>query len=63
MRSAERASAFRLPTMSTPIDRDVSYLGQNLSVSQLLHAAKRKLQGSTFSGRFVGLVGGRLAMY
>ena len=35
------------------IDDDKSYLGQNLSIPQLLHATKRKLQGTTFGGRFV----------
>ena len=39
--------------MSLSIDDDESYLGQNLSISQLLHTAKRKLQGTVFGGRFV----------
>ena len=39
--------------MSTSTDGDGFYLGQNLSVSQLLYAVKRKLQGITFRGRFV----------
>ena len=45
--------AFRIPTMSTSIDSDEPYLGQSLSISQLLRAVKRKLQGTVFGGWFV----------
>jgi len=55
--------AFGMPTMSISADLDEFYPGQNLSVSQLLHAAKRKLRGNTLGGRFVGLIDGQLAMY
>ena len=41
-------------TMPLSIDSGEMYPGSNLSISQLLGATKRKLQGSTFGGRFVG---------
>ena len=57
----------RIPTivtMSVSVDCDESYLGQNLSISQLLHAAKMKLQSTAFSEWFVWwLVGERLPRY
>jgi len=39
--------------MSASVGDDKSYLGQNLSICQLLHVAKRKLQGAASCGRFV----------
>lgn len=43
---------FRIPTMSIPVD------GSELSISQHLRAAKRKLQGATLAdGSFEPVVG------
>lgn len=39
--------------MSASIDSKGPYPAQDFSVSQLLHAAKMKLQDATFGGRFV----------
>ena len=51
---SERSSIFRTPvTMSISVGAGESYPGRSFSVSQLLHAAKRKLQGTTFTGRCV----------
>ena len=53
-----------VPTMSASVDGDDSYLGQDLSISQLLQATKRKLWGTAFGRWFVWwLVGGHLPMY
>jgi hypothetical protein len=41
--------------MSISVDGE-SYPGQGLSVSQLLYAAKRKLQGTSLDGRCVWMV-------
>ena len=49
-------SASPVFTMSTSVDYEGSYSGQSFSVSQLLYAAKRKLQGATFGGRCVWAV-------
>jgi len=35
------------------IDDDELYPGRDLSIPQLLHSAKKKLQGTAFGGRFV----------
>jgi len=44
---------FQVPTMSTPLSGDEPYPGQDYSVSQLLHAIRRKLEATTSYGRFV----------
>jgi hypothetical protein len=44
---------FQTPTMPISLDGNESYPAQNFSISQLLHAAKRKLQSTTSGGRFV----------
>jgi len=38
--------------MSTSAGGDESYPGQSLSISQLLYAAKKKVEDFTFSGRY-----------
>ena len=49
----ERSPSFRTPiTMSISVGAGESYPGRSFSISQLLHAAKRKLQGTTFAGRY-----------
>ena len=44
-------TTFQTPVMS--VNSEKPHLAQGYSVSQLLHAAKWKLQGATFGGRFV----------
>ena len=50
-----RVPGFQLvrPPMSVSIDGEAPHPAQDYSASQLLHAAKTKLQVSTFGGRFV----------
>ena len=38
---------------SASIDNREYYPGQNFSISQLLYATEKKLQGATFGGRYV----------
>jgi len=45
--------SLQVTTMSIPFVYDEPYPGHDCSISQLLHAAKRKLQGTTSGGRFV----------
>ena len=49
--------------MSASDDGDDSYLGQNLSIPQLLHATKRKLRGTAFGGWFVWFAEEHLPKY
>jgi hypothetical protein len=49
---AERLPSTSPPTMSISVGGGESYPGQILSIPQLLYAAKKKLEGSTFAGRY-----------
>ena len=46
--------------MPTSVGGNKTYPGRNLSVYQLLYAAKMKLQGAAFCGRFVEGLSGRV---
>jgi len=49
-----------LRLMPNPVGGGESYLGQDLSLSQLLHATRKKLQDNTLSPRLVRIVAGHL---
>lgn len=51
-RGAPTQLSFRAPiTMSASVGNGESYPGRSFTVSQLVYAAKRKLQGTMFAGR------------
>jgi hypothetical protein len=50
---AHGTPTFPIRAMSALVDDEVFHPTQGYSVSQLLYAARRKLQGTTLDGRFV----------